>query len=66
MAKLKLQDAELKTGTDELWGAIQKALKKPVAIKEESEDDDMKDESYETVSEEDISGDEGEDTRMKE
>jgi hypothetical protein len=68
MLKLKTKDAELKAGQEELWTAILKAMGKdcPSSIKEE--DDQMKDEEddegYETVSEEDISGDE--DEQMKE
>ncbi len=71
MKKLKVDDKELEAGQDELWKAIRKALGKTVtnmmAKKEESEDEQMgeDDEGYETVSQEDISGDE-EDAQMQE
>lgn len=68
MIKLKVQDAELKIGYEELWTAILKAMGKnhPSAIKEEGQDDDEmgEDDGYETVSQEDISDDE--DAEMKE
>ena len=63
--KLKLQDAELQAGTEELWGAIRKALGKNPQ-KHESDDENMgdgnEDDEYATVSEEDISDD---DAQMK-
>ena len=71
MKKLKVDDKELEAGQDELWKAIRKALGKTItnmmAKKEESEDEHMgeDDEGYETVSQEDISGDE-EDAQMQE
>ena len=71
MKKLKVDDKELEAGQDELWKAIRKALGKTVtnmrSKKEESEDEQMgeDDEGYETVSQEDISGDE-EDAQMQE
>ena len=70
MKKLKVDDKELEAGQEELWSAIRKALGKTVtnmAKKDESEDEQMgeDEEGFETVSEEDISGDE-EDAQMKE
>lgn len=72
MIKLKMvNDVELKTGTEELWAAIRKALGKNPQ-KEDSDDEAQMedggndDDDYATVSEEDISGDEGEDAEMKE
>jgi predicted Zn-dependent protease len=70
--KLKMtpeESQELRTGQEELLGAILKALGKSGAA--HHSDDDMKDgaegedDGFETVSEEDISGDE-EDAEMKE
>lgn len=56
MIKLKLNDAELKAGAEELYKSVLKAL----GDKDEDSDNQMEgdDESYETVSEEDISDDE--------
>ena len=63
--KLKLQDVELQAGTEELWGAIRKALGKNPQ-RHESDDENMgegnEDDEYATVSEEDISDD---DAQMK-
>ena len=65
--KLKLEDAELKSGTEELWTAIRKALGKNPQ-KQDSDDEHMaggegaEDDEYATVSEEDISDD---DAQMK-
>lgn len=70
MIKLKMvNDVELKTGTEELWAAVRKALGKN-PLKEESDEEgaqmEDEDEEYATVSEEDISGEEGEeDAEMK-
>lgn len=66
MAKLKMnEESELKEGQEELWKAIQKALGKQPG---NNSDDEMKgaagaeeeDDGFETMSEEDISGDEDE------
>lgn len=61
--KLKLQDGELQSGTEELWGAIRKALGKNPQKQEASDNEDENmgdgdDDEYATVSEEDISDDE--------
>ena len=64
MTKLKIADPELKSGTEELYSNILKATGK----KAEDSDNEMEgvgdnDDSFETVSEEDISDDE--DVQMK-
>ena len=62
MTKLKIVDQELKAGTEELYGKVQEALGHKGKGSDNEMDADDKDDSFETVSEEDISD---EDDAMK-